>query len=328
MKKFTDINQFRNVIREVKSHHDYFGNDENGDAIYRHTTPYPKYKFRGTVKLHGTSAAIVLNKNGEYSFQSRERILSLDEDNYQFMNTMIGKNHKSLFENIEFDNYCAIYGEWCGGSIQGKIALNQLEKMFVIFAVRIDDVWQDMENYKHLHINEEGIYNILQFPQYEIEIDFNQPELVQNKLIELTEEVEKECPVGKYFGVSGVGEGIVWESVNTEHRYIFKVKGEKHQSSKIKKLVSVDVEEIENMNKFVDYVLTESRLNQGIDKLKEMNKPIDMKSTGDYLRWIYNDVIKEESDVIEENQINVKKLGSALSAKARIFWMDYLDKNF
>ena len=53
MKSFTDIGQFREVIRSVKTHHDYHGKDENGEPIYGHLTPYPTLRFRGTVKLHG-----------------------------------------------------------------------------------------------------------------------------------------------------------------------------------------------------------------------------------------------------------------------------------
>ena len=85
--------------------------------------------------------------------------------------------------------------------------------------------------------------------------------------------------------------------------------------------------EIENIQKFVEYAVTESRLNQGIDKMKELNIPIDIKSTGDYLRWIFNDIIKEETDTIVANKIDIKKIGSHISAKAKIFWLDYLKNN-
>ena len=328
MKNFTEIGQYRNAIREIKSHYDYQGKDANGDAIYSHTQPYPVLKFRGTVKLHGTNSAIALYKNEldfKYEFQSRENVLSLEKDNAGFMNYMWGTDYYKLFENIEFSESCVIYGEWCGGNIQKSVAINGLHKMFVIFAVRIDDVYQDMENFKHLKNEEQRIYNILQFPTFEIIIDINSPELVQNKLIELTNEVEKECPVGKYFGSIGTGEGIVWEYVDGEFRYIFKVKGEKHQNSKVKTLTTVDTEAVQSIKDFVDYAVTENRLAQGIDKMKELNIPLDPKSTGDYLRWVYNDVIKEENDTINENGIDTKKLGSVISSKARIYWLNYLN---
>lgn len=347
MKKFEEIKQFRDVIREVTSNHDYCGKDENGNPKYLHSTDYPILSFKGTVKLHGTNSSIVKyndsvlldietagdsvfsssEKVENYVFQSRERELSLTSDNSSFMNEMVKKNYKKLFDGIEFNEYCAIYGEWCGSGIQKGVAISQLPKMFVIFAVKIDGVYQNIENYSHLKIEDEKIYNITQFPSFSIDIDFNNPKLVQNKLGEITLEVEKECPVGKYFGVSGVGEGVVWECLYNDKRYVFKVKGEKHQVSKVKTLAPVDTEMIENMNKFVEYSVTENRLKQGIDKMIEMGHPLDMKSTSHYLRWVYNDIVKEESDTIEKNGIDVKKLGGYISNKAKVYWFNYLNEN-
>jgi hypothetical protein len=333
MKAFTEIGQFRNVVREVRSHWDYQGRDANGDAIYQHSTPYPTLTFRGTVKLHGTNSAIVLYKEDDHvEFQSRENVLILEGDepldNAGFMRTMLTKDYRKLFAGIEFNDYCAIYGEWCGQGIQKSVGITQLPKMFVIFGIKIDEVYQDMKNFTHLKIEDEQIYNIMQFPNFSISIDFNSPELMQNKLIELTESVEKECPVAKYFGIEGIGEGIVWEYVNGEERYIFKVKGEKHQNSKVKTLTTVDVEAVENINSFIEYAVTENRLLQGVDKMKELGLPIEPKTTGDYLRWVYNDVVKEETDTMIANGIDQKKIGSAISAKARIFWLNYLNSNF
>lgn len=329
MKKFTDIGQFREVIRAIKSHSDYKGEDENGSPIYRHEAPYPILKFRGTVKLHGTSSAIIKYKDGHLEYQSRERVLEIGADNCCFMLTMSGLKDEveKLFEGIEFNESCDIYGEWAGKGVQGKVAISELPKIWVIFAVKIDGVYQDMTNYRHLKNEEKRIFNSLQFENYELDIDFNQPEIAQNKLVEYTLKVEEECPVGKHFGVTGVGEGIVWEHLNGTERYIFKVKGVKHQNSKVKKLASVDVEAVNDLKDFVEYAVTENRMQQGIDKMKELGKPMEMSTTGDYLRWVYNDVIKEEEDTIIKNGIDVKKVGSFISNKARIFWLAYLDKN-
>ena len=327
MKPFTDIGQFRDVIRGVKSHCDYKGKDENGDNVYAHDKPYPTLRFRGTVKLHGTNASIIKYADGNYVFQSRENELELTKDNARFMALMSAKPYQKLFDGIEFNEWCGIYGEWCGEGIQKGVAIATLPKMFVIFAVRIDGVYQDMDDYAHLKMEEHGIYNITQFPYWDLDIDFNYPEIAQNKLIEITMQVEKECPVGKYFGVSGAGEGVVWVHNNIAEgtRYVMKVKGEKHQNSKVKTLTTVNVEEVENMRAFIDYAVTENRMEQGISKLIENHIPIDIRSTGDFIKWVYNDVIKEESDTIIANKIDVKKLGAAVSAKAKPFWMNYLN---
>lgn len=317
MKKYQSVEQFRSVIRKVKTNHDYQGKDENGEAIYSHATPYPKLKFKGTVKVHGTNAGIILYKSGQIDFQSRERVLNLEADNAGFMLAMMGKDLNFLWDGIKFENYCAVYGEWCGGNIQKGVAINGLPKMFIIFGYKVDDVWIDVSPQS----NEQNIYHITQFPTYDVEIDFENPELSQNKLIELTIAVEDECPVGKFFGVSGIGEGIVFEAVG-QPEYQFKSKGEKHSSSKVKSLNAVDVESLAGIIEFVDSTVSENRLEQGLQYLQEMGLGLEPKSTGEFLSWIVKDVIKEETDTIVANQFDVKKIKSAVSVRARMWFLN------
>ena len=319
MKKYSSIEQFRTVIKEVRMHFDFKGKDENGKAIYQHTENYPTLKFRGTVKLHGTNASIVKYSDGRFEFQSRERVLSLDDDNADFMAEMLQKNYQSLFDGIEFTDYIAIYGEWCGGNIQKKVALNKLPKMFVIFGVKVDGEWMDLTPI--LARNESRIYNILQFPSYEVDIDFNNPELVQNKIIELTVAIETSCPVGKQLGVEGTGEGLVFTCATNQH-WKFKSKGEKHSVSKVKTLNAVDVELMKSISEFVDMAVTENRLEQGLSYFKENNIEIEPKNVGQFLRWIVTDVLKEESDTLEKSGLDDKKIKNAIVSKARIWYLN------
>ncbi len=322
MIKFPSIDQFRQVVREVKSHTDFVGKDENGDAIYRHDTPYPLIEFKGTVKLHGTNAAIVKYKD-RIEYQSRERVLDLLHDNSGFMLNMSNKNIEYLFDQYFFTDYIAVFGEWCGQGIQKGVAISELPKMFVVFAINVDGEWSSFDHIPFEALNKIGVYHIEQFDHYLMTIDFNSPELNQNKLIEITEEVEKECPVGRYFNIlGGIGEGVVWKAKYKDQFYQFKVKGEKHSISKVKTLASVDVEMVENINQFVENVLTEQRLEQGITWLKENGKEVSQKSTGDYLRWVVTDMIKEESDTIVENQLDAKKINSSVS----VWFFNYLNK--
>ena len=336
MIKFPSIEQFRNVIRHVKTHAQYAGRDENGDAIIDQSRPIPTLKFRGTVKLHGTNAGIVYDVDTDtFTYQSRERVLELTSDNAGFMLNMM--RHENVWRDVAWQamreifvpeqkiTKVAIFGEWCGSGIQKGVALTELPKMFVVFAVKV--VFED-ESTKwlpigeiDLHLPEDKLFNIDTFPTYEIDVDFNHPELAQNKMIEITEEVEKECPVGKYFGVSGIGEGVVWTCVSdgwNDSGTWFKVKGEKHSVSKVRTLAAVDVEAVANLKAFVDSVVTEARLEQGLDNLvREQLKPFEMTSMGDFLRWVYNDVLKEETDTIVANGIDPKKLGGAIANVAR-----------
>ena len=339
-KKFPSIEQFKNVIRNVKYSHSFRGFDNVGEPIHDFTTELPTLRFEGTVKLHGTNAAVVLFPNGGYHCQGRNRVVSLTDDNagfaaYVHTSKVYEELRNSFTENGFTDCTISIYGEWCGGNIQKGVALNGLQKMFVIFAIRIDDHHDDSMEwitpkgmFNEEKLKEKNCYLIDSFKTYSIDINFNHPELVQNEIISLTEQVENECPVGKAFGVSGIGEGIVWKCVDIPFPdYWFKVKGEKHSVSKVKTLASVDTEKVNSIIEFSEKVVTENRLNQGIEYLKEMGKPIDMKSTGDFIRWVFNDVMKEEIDTIVESGLDVADIGKYIAEPSKRFWFKFLKES-
>lgn len=134
--------------------------------------------------------------------------------------------------------------------------------------------------------------------------------------------------------LNSIGEGIVWKVaphnfveskpfINwTESRFWFKVKGEKHSGSKVKKLASVNVEKVSSINELVEKVVTENRLLQGIQSMEE----ISMTNIGPYIQWVKNDVFKEEMDTIIESGLEPKDCISAISNKARKFFLDYYNR--
>ncbi len=337
---FPSIEQYRNVIRNVKDFTRYSGKDENGDAKFDASIPLPKIKYVGTIKLHGTNAGVVLYiKNGEVfvSYQSRERLLSITSDNSAFMFTQNQVFSKT--ENIEEilnnagvsyneDTTVQIFGEWCGKGIQAKVAISQLDKMFVIFAVKVNDKWLSRKDVAKFKLPQFRIFNIYDAPTYEVEIDFDQPELAQNKMIDITIDVETVCPFGNMFGVEGVGEGVVWGPGDTndekynDSRFWFKVKGEKHQNSKVKTLAPVDVERVNSVSEFVDKVVTLPRLEQGLDKMREAGLELDRKNIPFFLKWVANDVFKEELDTLAESGLTPKDVGGAISNKAKKFFFE------
>jgi hypothetical protein len=95
------------------------------------------------------------------------------------------------------------------------------------------------------------------------------------------------------------------------------VKGEKHSSSKVKTLAAVDVEKLNTIKEFVDYSVSESRFNQALENIFPNNEPIDVKKMGDVIRWVVNDVIKEEMDTMVENQLEPKEINKYISSKVR-----------
>lgn len=336
MIKYPKTGQFRQVVNAVRKK--YRKDNPNFPAIL----PY-----MGTVKLHGTNASVVLMPDGKIIPQSRNRKLSIESDNAGFaffVNTVKKEIWLNLFSNLlgvpqdklklPLQSPVTLYGEWCGDSIQKGVAISQLPKMFVVFALRMgtdeNSEWIDIEPHGSLNLDDMKIYSIFdkRFPVYKVFIDFRDPKSIQNQLIEFTKLVEKECPVAKAFGISGIGEGVVWKCMDPQFSsddLWFKVKGEKHSATKVKKLAEVDPEKMRSSKEFVESVVTQSRLQQGIEYLKEFNKEISRKSTGDYIKWVVSDVLKEELDTLFESNLEPKDVTKQLGEKARIWFFDYID---
>ena len=241
------------------------------------------------------------------------------------MALMSTKNTDFLIEGIDFKENVSVFGEWCGGSIQKTVALNQLPNLFVVFGIKVDGEWieKSIENKP-----ESGIYDIRNFKKWEIDIDFNDPQQVQNQLVDWTLEVEDRSPFAIAIGIDetkgSIGEGIVFST--PDKKFIFKVKGELHANgSKVHKLASVDLEIVNSANEFVNLVLTASRLEQGISYLRENNHELSKKSTPIYLDWIKRDIIKEETDTLTKNGLDINTVVSKITAKAREFYFNALN---
>jgi RNA ligase len=345
MIKFPSIEQYRNIVKNIKDMTAYEGKDENGNTIFNYDKEMPTLKFTGTTKLHGTNAGVSYDTStGEIWFQSRENIITPEKDNagFAFFANSIKEELINFFNflksefNIE-DSVISIFGEWAGPGIQKAVGISKIkEKSFFIFDIKVtpNDIennkvkWLNLEDIQRLDVDR--VFYITGFTTYEVEIDFNHPELVQNKLIELTDAVEHDCPVAKQLGVSedNIGEGIVWRIEIGDDVLRFKVKGEKHSSSKVKTVAAVDIEKVNSINEFIEYAVTENRLLQGIEQVFTSKGEVpDIKKMGDYIKWVSSDVIKEESDTMAENGLEPKNIGGALSTKARKFFMKYLDEN-
>jgi len=344
MVKFPKIFQFRDVIRRVRTQHDFKGLDENEKPIYEHTSSYPAYQFIGTVKLHGTNSSVVFDTNGEYHVQSRSRVITVESDNAGFAAFIHGVD-REMQRGAEpariphplsdfFGENIAVYGEFCGGNIQRGVALNQLPKMFVIFNYR--RLNEDDENkYCQLlmsedeveELNAHNIYFIWQFPTFKLTVDFENPTMAQNEIVKLVDAVDNECPVGKYFGVSGVGEGIVWSRIDDpSSQYWFKTKGESHRVSQVKTVAAVDVEKVNSVQEFIEMTVTQNRLEQGLEYIREQGLTIERKNTGTYLKWVVGDILKEELDTLTGNGLCAKDVTGEISRTARPFWFKECDK--
>lgn len=351
---FPHIEQLRDVLVSLK--HKYQNPTQTTDGwVFDETLPLPVVEFYGTVKLHGTNSAIIITSNNIIYCQSRERIITPESDNMGFAKFV--ENIKpdlfkwfphNLCEEASLNNLdIEIYGEWCGQGIQKGVGISQLPRMFVIFAVKIGNRWcKPSELYKIEHPYSK-IYSIFNGgnPQDSVDklmfrcvIDFNNinsPNAGTEKFLKdlgkLTQSVEEECPFAKSLGVSGVGEGIVWREVydiNTRELcgdvngdpLMFKVKGEKHKNVKEHAIVQMDAEKANNLSELVSMVVTEQRLSQGLEKLREKGLDISKKNTGEFLKWITEDITRENSDILDASGLDKKEIFSAIQKESRTWF--------
>lgn len=239
----------------------------------------------------------------------------------------------------EEDNSCPkdqittlmISGEFCGGSIQKGVALCDLQRMFVIFSVKINGFHVDPYAYRTLQIPEKQIHNIYRIDPFRLSWSLSDLTIV-DKLQVITDDVERECPFAKSFGVSGTGEGVVWcvEELAHRSRFYFKVKGEEHKTTRVITLKAKSSEEIaalQNVKLFAAKALPEARLHQGLDYLREMNMEISRQNTSVFMKWIVADVLKEESDEIKVAGVDTTKLKKELSTLAIGFYQKTLTSN-
>lgn len=335
MIKFPSINQYRNAIKSLQQ-------------LRKHgKLTDPLVLFVGTVKLHGTNAGVVMDlPSGKINFQSRENVITPEKDNAGFAawGTANIDVFRKLFSSILYlegplaeGTRIAVFGEWCGGSIQKGVALNSLPKMFVVFNIALvtgegEDqkrVWLSEITVQHLvhYVRKNDLLSVYDVPEAikYVYVNVDLPQEAQNQLASITEAVEAECPMGKMFGVCGVGEGMVWRPMDSTlpSDTWFKVKGEKHSVSKVKTLASVDPELVASIREFVEYVVTENRLQQGFDLLEVKS----VEKTGDFLKWVTQDIIKEENDTLVANELQHKDVMKAVSQRARQWFMIKLNSD-
>jgi hypothetical protein len=329
---YPDIGQFRNAIRNVSQKTRYVGKGADGEPIFDTSRPLPNIRYSGTVKLHGTNFAAGLNLDldGFLWFQSRGHIITPESDNNgAARHFSIPENKAALVLLLkgagEGEDVTVVYGEWCGQGIQKGVAITALPKRLVVFDILVGNAlqglrWLSPDVVAKFKDHSAQIYNIYEYRTFFADIDFNHPETAQNTLAEITSQVERECPVGAAHGVSGVGEGVVWKPVDPawcDSKLWFKVKGAKHSVTKVKTLVPIDIEKVNTINEFVASTVTEARCQQSLCRLREAGKPMERASMGEFIRWIYNDIVKEESDTANGNNLDLDKLGGPISKAAR-----------
>jgi len=342
LRKFSEIEQFRHVVADVTHNAEYIGQDSNDEPMYERSRTKPVLTFHGTVKLHGSNCGVAFDVlSGEVRAQSHFRYLSVADDNFGFCAWVESREgaadlwilrllvlSAALDQATQAIDAIRLFGEWCGPQVYGKTAIGQLPLRWVVFGALVTladgkELWVPVEKvaaaWKAQVRSDGSLVNfITDFPQYTIEIDFNEPEASLDELERLTLEVEAECPVAKALGGSGIGEGIVWVCFHPKlGRLTFKTKGAKHKGTKNSRIVQIEPEVLASMDAFTDAVLTESRLEQGYGIILADHGEVTMQHLGAFLKWVGQDVLKEESDTLEASGLERKQVMGRINNRAK-----------
>jgi hypothetical protein len=318
---------------------------------YKYGAEDPIIKLTGTVKLHGTHADIVIESNNTVRIQSRNRLsLNMEHDNYDVAASLLPLRKEILelrdrvkdrwqegnvFEKLDENKPVILAGEWIGPGVQKKVAIASLPKRcFVLLAVSVNGEWQDDEDYAEIHNEKVGIYNISRGGFYKEVLDFIDPESLEacnQKLLAHTLEVERECPFAKSFGISGVGEGIVWKAhypLSQDPRFWLKTKGPEHKITRTDKLKKVELNKdgVERARTFAEAAVTEMRLQQAWDYLGEMEIKRDKSGTQSFNKWLINDVEVEEKKAIVDMGVDKAALKKAVNAIGKGWYFEKLGK--
>jgi hypothetical protein len=294
--------------------------------------------YRGTVKLHGSNAGVRVRRDGLIYPQSRNRALALDADNFGFAAFAFAQEPaiQALARVIKARvgaRDITLFGEWIGPGVQKGVAIAQLPaRQWVLFAVAATEfavpVFFDMCQIGQLSCPEAGIYNVLDSGDVQISIDLSSPASctrAAETINEHTQRIEDACPWAARFGLDGIGEGLVWAPVGgyEDPGLCFKSKGVKHKGepgARSSKAASPTAEQFASIDAFVAAYVDDARIAQGVEYLREVGEPIDMRSTGAFLQWITSDVLAESRG--EAASLPVAQLRKAITAAAARAWRD------
>ncbi len=322
MIKWTDITAFYNVRKLLASYPEL----ANGNM---------KVAYKAKIKIDGTNSAIQCHEDSSVIAQSRERLITPENDNVGFARWV--ETNQSAWR---LKNNLIVFGEYCGRGIGKNVAINNIgKKVFAVFGARsLTDPSVFISEPHELREIVKGIPDTYVLPWYNkvpVVIDWSTESeaLAACKEISMVNEwvslVEDNDPwVEAEFGVKGIGEGIVFYPVSKEHlgadnfsNLCFKAKGEKHRVVKTKAAVSVAPEVMANVEQFVNSFCTDARLEQGISKVSP-DGTINMQMIGKFIGWVSGDVEKESGAELEANGFVWKQMQKPVSDRARKWFLE------
>lgn len=186
------------------------------------------------------------------------------------------------------------------------------------------------DNHGWLGAAEDGIFNVYDFHTWPVMVDFNNPSHAAAEMASIVFDIEKRCPVGKMFGIDGIGEGLVFSpadpSLMSNEELWFKVKGEAHKKAgSVPKAPKIDLtpEKHSELDELVKALVTGERIAKGFDYLADIGKDrYSNESIGPYLGYVLSDLKSEEEDTVNASGFTWKQFTRVATRKVRDEFFD------
>lgn len=243
-------------------------------------------------KIHGTSAHISWNYNA-ITFSSggaeHKQFIKLFDER---------KLSLKLFEMFP-DKNITIYGEAYGGKEQGMSKTYGKELKFIVFDIKIDEMWLDVPNAHEI--------------SKKLELEFVDYSLIETTIEAIDAERDKPSTQSKRNGISEdkIREGIVLRplievKINNGERIIAKHKNDIYRETKsIRTLTQEQLAILGGAEEIANEWVTPMRLSHVIDKIGAK----DITDTGKVIAAMIEDVIRESKNEIIETAEARKAIG-------------------
>lgn len=301
--------------------------------------PQPTVHYRTKIKQHGTNCAVQVRRDEESKVhvfaQGRTDLLTPEADFKGFAKWV--RQNEDRFRAISGEDL-TIFGEWAGPGVEPGMAISDAEdKMFLVFAVQVGRGEGAVLVYNPdviLHLVGPAVWApgllVLPWEAPEVTINFADSESVEaaaRAMSAAVMEVEREDPfIKRLFGISGLGEGLVFypvsEAPSDPERYcqmMWKAKGEKHQSVRVRQPVQAVPEVVASAEAFADLMVTEARLLQGVTTA--CGGAYDTKLTGKFVSWLSGDVQKESTIELRASGLSWAQVQRAVEARGRQWYL-------
>jgi len=252
-------------------------------------------------KIHGSSAHISWNNEKLNFFSGGAKYDS-------FITIFDTPKLEKLFQEYYSDHKVIVYGEVYGGKMQGMSHTYGKELKFIAFEVKIDDVWLDVPEAEEIVLN--------------LGLEFVHWKKIETKVSLINE--QRDMPsvqaIRNGCGIDKMREGIVLRPLHEccDHkgeRIITKHKRDEFRETKSKRKFSEEtlkqkLETKYTANGIADEWVTEMRLQHVLQKFPE---DIGIEKTGDIIKAMSEDIIREAGEEIIDNKDVRKAIGVASS---------------